>query len=166
MTDDELAAVNAEVFKHFDFREGVHKGTSRIKEWVITLLCWDGLLPIAVLSIPNLVALLFPNWPFGIAIFGLFLPVVALCVRFVFGWKRMRGGQAYGWQMIVFTVAISALFLFEAFLLNDQVGPGPKIADPTTLVVMYCVYLAMMVLALFPFRYDEKRAESGKASNT
>ncbi len=94
---------------------------------------------------------------------SVFVPLAALCVRFVFGWKRMRKGQSQAWQMMVFIVGISALFLFEAFLLND-LGPGPKIADPTTLLIMFGVYLAMMALALFPFRREGMSASIGDAS--
>ena len=64
----------------------------------------------------------------------------------------MRSGRAYAWQLMVFTIGISALFLFEEFILNDQIGQGPKIADPPTLLVMFGVYLTMMAVALFPFR--------------
>lgn len=152
MTEDEQAAFTAGALKTVGFREGAPEQTSQIKEWLITLICWDGLLPIAVFSVPNLVAFLFPNWQFVISMLAVFGPVAALCVRFVFGWTRMKSGQAYVWQMIVFTIGISALFLFEAFVLNDQVAPGPKIAYPSTLLVMFLVYMGMMALALFPFR--------------
>jgi uncharacterized membrane protein len=128
------------------------------------VVCWDGLLPIAVLAIPNLVALLFPNCQNLIAAFAVFTPVIALSVRFVVGWKRMRSGKSYVWQTIVFTIAISALFLFEAFVLNDQLGGGPKIADPTVLLVMFLSYLSIMAIALFPFRHGKGSADVGETS--
>lgn len=157
MTDDELTAAAADVFKHFDRSEAVNERVLRLKEWALSVFCWDGLLPITVLSIPNLVKSLLPNWQFGLAMLAVFGPVIALSIRFVFGWKRMRRGQAYVWQTIVFTFAISALFLFEAFILNDQIGGGPKIADPPVLVVMFFLYLAMMAIALFPFHTSDLR---------
>jgi hypothetical protein len=158
MTDEELTAANKEEFKQFERSEAATERTLRLRDWLLSVLCWDGLLPIAVLTIPNLVAFLFPGWQFGIVMLGVFGPVIALCVRFVVGWKRMRSGQSYVWQLVVFTLAISALFLFEAFLLNDQIGGGPKIADPTVLLVMFLSYLTMMALALFPFRRGEGMA--------
>ena len=152
MTDDELTASAAEVFKHFDRREAADEWVLRLKEWLILLICWDGLLPIAVIGIPSLVNFLFPNWQIGLAILGVFVPVAALTIRFVIGWQRMRIGKAYGWQMVLFTIAISALFLFEAFILNDEIGKGPKIADPQVLITMFAIYVAMMAIAMFPFR--------------
>jgi hypothetical protein len=160
MTDDESAAAHAEVFKHFERSTVSGERMRRLKEWAVSLVCWDGLLPIAVLAIPNLVALLLPNCQGIIAMLGV-TPVVALSVRFVIGWKRMKNGKSYGWQTIVFTFAISALFLFEAFLLNDQIGGGPKIADPTGLLVMFLSYLVTMAVALFPFRRAERSADIG-----
>ena len=158
MTDDELTGAVADVFKHFDRSEAVSERVLRLKEWALSVFCWDGLLPITVFSIPNLVKSLLPNWQFGLAVLAVFGPVIALSIRFVFGCKRMQRGQAYVWQTIVFTFAISALFLFEAFILNDQIGGGPKIADPTVLVVMFFLYLAMMAIALFPFHtFDLRR---------
>ena len=152
MRDDELAASAAEVFKHFDRREAANEWALRLREWLILLFCWDGLLPIAVIGIPNLVKFLFPNWQIGLAILFVFVPVAALSIRFVIGWQRMQVGKAYGWQMVIFTVAISALFLFEAFILNDEIGNGPKIADPQTLITMFAIYVTMMAIAMFPFR--------------
>jgi hypothetical protein len=156
MMDEELSGTAAEVFKHFDRREAATERALQLREWILTVLRWDGLLPVAVIAIPNLAQLIFPNWQFVIALFGVFTPVVALTVRFVIGWNRMRRGQAYVWQLIVFTAAISALFLFEAFILNDQVGGGPKIAEPTLLLNMFLFYLTMMAIALFPFRVFRK----------
>jgi hypothetical protein len=162
MTDDESrAAAAADVFKHFERRKIAGERMLLLRDWALSVFCWDGLLPVVVITIPNLVALLLPNWQGGIAAFAVFTPVIALSVRFVVGWKRMRSGKSYVWQTIVFTIGISALFLFEAFVLNDQLGGGPKIADPTVLLVMFLSYLAMMALALFPFRRGEKRAEIG-----
>jgi hypothetical protein len=155
MTDHELAKIADEIFGHFDRREAAPERTRRLREWALSVFCWDGLLPVAVLSIPKILHVVFPNWKIGLAIVAVFGPVLALSIRFVFGWQRMRRGQAYIWQLIVFTVAISALFLFEAFILNDELGGGPKIADPTVVSVMFLVYLAMMAIALFPARVDQ-----------
>ena len=164
MTDDELEVASSEVFKHFERSVVSSERILCLREWALSVVCWDGLLPIAVLAIPNLVALLLPNWQGVIASFAVFVPVVALSVRFVVGFNRMRSGKSYVWQTVVFTLAISALFLFEAFILNDQIGGGPKIADPTVLLVMFLSYLTMMAIALFPFRRREKSAEITGAS--
>jgi hypothetical protein len=152
MSDDELEASAAEIFKHFDRCEAANGRLLHLREWALSLFCWDGLLPVAVIAIPNLLNFLLPKWDFGIAMLAVFGPVIALSIRFVIGWGRMRSGQVYVWQMVVFTAAISALFLFEAFLLNDQVGGGPKIADPTVILTMFLLYMALMAIALFPFR--------------
>jgi hypothetical protein len=149
--DDELTAAAAHLFSHFDCREAASQRTRQLWEWALSLISWDGILPIAVLATPNLMRLLLPNLNPVLAFMAVFGPVIALSIRFVIGWGRMRSGRAYVWQLIVFTVAISSLFLCEAFILNDQFGGGPKIADPPALLVMFLVYLIMMAIALFPF---------------
>ncbi|MFO0788757.1 MAG: hypothetical protein U0805_04815 [Pirellulales bacterium] len=152
MTDEEINAIAAERFRELDRYEEAGERAGQLKDWAWSVLCWDGVLPIVVIGIPIVVQWMAPNGQILLApMFGL-LPVVALCVRFVFGWNRMRRGEAYVWQMVFFTVAISALFLFEMFILNDQIAKGPKIADPQVLATMFAVYLSMMAIALFPLR--------------
>lgn len=152
MMKDDYRNAAAEVFRHFERRGASHKPATIIVEWILNVFCWDGLLPIAVVGIPTLVQFLLPNWQVLFGILFLICPVTALSIRFVIGWQRMRSGRSYYWQMLLFTIAVSALFLFEAFILNDQMVQGPKIADPQVLLTMFAVYLSMMAIALFPFR--------------
>lgn len=150
--DDELNAVAADVFRYFDRREAADERKAQLKAWAWSILCWDGILPVAVVTIPSLLKVIAPNWKLGLALVCVFLPVVALSYRFVIGWARMRAGKSYAWQLIVFTLAISALFLFEAFILNDEIGGGPKIANLRALFVMFAMYVSMMSIALYPFQ--------------
>jgi hypothetical protein len=152
MADDESTYAAADVFAHFERGRETSEQASQLWKWALTLLCWDGVLPVVVISFPNLLKHLFPNWAVGLAMAAVFAPVLALGARFVIGWIRMRQGHARIWQLVLFTIAISSLFFFEAFLLNDQVGDGPKIGDPTVLLIMFLVYLTMMAFALFPLR--------------
>jgi len=152
MRDDELNAAAAEVFRHFERRESSHKSATIMIEWVLSVFCWDGLLPIAVVGIPTLVQLWMPNWQILLGLLFVICPVTAMSIRFVIGWQRMRRGQSYIWQMVLFIVGISSLFLFEMFILNDQIANWPKIADPQVLLMMFAVYLSMMAIALLPVR--------------
>ncbi len=152
MTDDELKAFAGQVFAHFDHREAANERSRRLKDWALSVFCWDGILPLVVFALPGCVKLLLPRWDFGIAFIAVFVPVSALSIRFTIGWQMMRRSQSYIWQTVLFTVSISALFLFEAFVLNDQIGNGPKIADPIVLLVMLLTYFALMSIALFPLR--------------
>jgi hypothetical protein len=152
ISDEEQTANADEVFKNFDRCEAPDEKARSLRRWAVSLFCWDGLLPLAVIGWPNLLKLLWPNWELGLALAGIGLPVIALSIRFVMGWVRLRGNQSYVWQTVIFTIGISALFLFEAFLLNDQIAKGPKIAHPTTLITMFLVYFAAMSIALFPLR--------------
>jgi hypothetical protein len=161
LTDEELVMAAAEVFQHFDRHEAADERTAQLRDWALSVFCWDGLLPVAVIAIPNLTKFVLPNWQFGLAMVAIFSPVVAFSVRFAYGWARMRRGQAYIWQTIIFTVAISALFLCEAFILNDQFGGGPKIAEPTVLLVMFALYFTTVAIALFPFRVASSNRQRG-----
>jgi hypothetical protein len=152
MSDDELVTLADQKYLELARAEKNPGWTPRLRDWALSVFCWDGLLPIIVIAIPNFMQFVLPNWKIGNECVAVFCPVIALGFRFVVGYIRMRDGQSYFWQMIVFIVAISTLFLAEEFILSDQIGRGPKIADPFTLLEMFSLYLLTMAIALFPFR--------------
>lgn len=155
MTDAELTELATETFKRIDRSEAMSARSRRLKEWVVTVCCWDGVLPLAVVGLPGVLKFMFPRWNLGLALAAVFVPTLALGIRFVFGWLKLRRNGSYIWQIVLFTVAISALFLTEAFLLNDQLGNGPKIADPAIMLTLLAVYFTAMLIAFLPLRIPE-----------
>jgi hypothetical protein len=119
------------------------------RNWVLTIFCWDGLLPVVVILLPVCLKIIMPRLPVIAGVAGILVPLTALSIRVVVGFKRLLRGQSYLWQLIVFLVGISILFLVEAFWLNDLVMPGPKISQPTLLSQMFLFYLLMMTISLF-----------------
>jgi hypothetical protein len=145
-TDNKQAFVDAQRAAYRKIRAELYRN------WVLTIFCWDGLLPVVVILLPVGLKFILPRWPVVGAIAGLLLPVTALSVRVVVGFIRLRSGHSFLWQLIVFLVGISTLFLVEAFWLNDLTMPGPKINQPTLLLQMFLFYLLMMTFSLFPAR--------------
>jgi hypothetical protein len=128
---------------------------NRYYQWLLNILGWDGLLPVAVVAAPNLVALLFPGRQGALELTFVVVPIAAFLIRMANGVNRLRRGEFYFWQALLFGVAIfflvgldAALIMFH--LINGGVGVGAWCA----LGGLYLVYLTMMAIALFPWRLE------------
>jgi hypothetical protein len=153
MTDDELTAIAAEVFKHFDRREAATERTIRLREWALSLFCWDGILPFTVIAISVALKLLVPKLEI-LHIFAIVVvPIAAFFVRLAIGNKHFQRVQHYGWQMVLFALAIFFLVSVDAFFIIIQVFPQQlEAGDWLTLGGLYLVYLLVVGVALFPLR--------------
>jgi hypothetical protein len=153
MTDDELAAAAAEVFKHFDRREAASERTVRLKKWALSVLCWDGALPLAVVAVPKLVSMIFANRQGAMELTFVIVPVVAFVIRYLNGISRYRNHQLYVWQLVVFFAAILLLFALDALLILALiVQNGPPESFWAVWFTLYGIYFAVMAIAMFPGR--------------
>ncbi len=153
MTDDELKATAGEVFKHFDRRESASERTLRLREWAISVSCWDGALPLAVIAIPKGVSILFANRQGAMLLTCIYVPIVAFVIRYLNGISRYRNRQMYIWQLLLFFIAILLLFALDALLvLSIMVQNGMPDNFWAILLTMFGVYVAIMAIAMFPAR--------------
>lgn len=153
MRDDELAAEAAEAFSHFDRVGAASEESQRIRGWALSLLCWDGLLPLAVIAAPKVVQFAMPMRQGALEITFVVVPVAAFVLRFVNGHMRFQSGQMYLWQLAVFYLAIFLLFIIDAMLTMAQMVNGPVTSETVQcLCAMYLIYLVLIAVALFPAR--------------
>lgn len=151
MTDDSLNAVAAEVFGHFDHGEVSDARMPLLKEWVFSVFCWDGALPLAVVVIPHVVSILFGQRQGAKELTFLIVPVAAFVVRYLGGFSRYRAGRMYGWQLAMFFVAIFVLFVLDASLVMASIIGGKIPADYLMFfAALYAAYLAIVSIAMFP----------------
>jgi hypothetical protein len=147
---DERSTLSAdEILQHFDKRDA---SDSPYLNWALSVFCWDGALPFAVVTAPILTKVLLPGNEAVLAFVGIFGAIGAFSVRFVAGYVRMHSRPSYLLQNLAFVVAICVLFVCETIWAVDHAGKGPKIATWTSLLYMYGCYLGLMALALFPFK--------------
>jgi hypothetical protein len=125
---------------------------NRYVEWALTVFCWDVLMPFVVILVPITANLMFPQQQVVAGTVSIFCTLIAYTIRFLIGWIKMRTGQLYIWQGIIFIVAVSLLFVLETIILTDQFRRGPRAAGPIALLKMFLIYLALMGIAMFPFR--------------
>jgi hypothetical protein len=133
---------------------------NRYTEWGLTVLCWDGLLPVVVVGVPAIIAFALPKQDDLHVLANIAIPIVAFFVRCVMAHRHFQGEEHYGWQGVIFVLAIFYLIFVETLLiLFGDLRNGVRADDWYVLGLMYLVYLAMVGLSLFPFRRAEKPAE-------
>jgi hypothetical protein len=158
MTDDQLTAAAADVFKHFDYREAESARSAQIKAWAVSIFCWDGILPLTVAMVPKLIAKLFQGAPRSLEVTFVAVPIAALLLRYVNGRKKFRTGQMFRWQAVAFGIAVLLLFVFDAMLVMISLIPNQAVPRPVprdaylTCVGVYLIYLPFIAMALFPLR--------------
>ena len=152
MTDDELTATAAEVFAHFDRREAASERAILLKSWALTIFCWDGLLPLVVVTIPNLISVFLPDVEAAHVIANIAIPIAAFFVRLIMGGRYFQERSQYAWQYLLFLLTIIYLiFIDTIIILFHELGDQLTASDFRILGFMYLIYLAAMGIALFPF---------------
>jgi hypothetical protein len=152
MTDEELTLAAEERFLEFDRREAADERAHQYRDWALSVFCWDGVLPFAVVMAPIITKLLLPGNEAVLAFVGISGAIGAFSFRFVVGYLRMHSRPTYLFQNLAFVVAICVLFLFETIWAVDNFGKGPRITTWAGLLYMYGCYLVLMAIALFPTR--------------
>jgi len=149
-------------------------------EWILSILSWDGCLPLVVILVPRMLELLFPAHQVAILAVGcLLLPFTAVMWRAHAGidhLQRAVGGPPGLFREVVFALGIIALLLFEmgvgmirfAQLANRHAHPKDRVENPVPpeawlfVVAFFVVYLASILVALRPVEPLQAR-ERGEA---
>jgi hypothetical protein len=129
-----------------------------ISSWLIRLIAWDGVLPVAILSAPFLVRWLIPDNRSAIELTAVVLPLVAFFVRYQVGRRHIAsndcGPVVRRVQVVVLCLGIFVLVLIDAVMVLCHVMPkGAAFTTTTDLIVwmvLYAIYLAAMALAMYP----------------
>lgn len=135
---------------------------NRYSNWIMSLACWDGLLPLAVVASPAVVASIFPGRQGALELTFILVPITAFLLRAWNGRRRFLRGDMFIWQAVVFAIAISLLVLLDAMLIMFHivnVGRVPVEAYYAW-ACLFFVYLTLMGVALFPARFEWARDRS------
>ena len=124
-----------------------------MREWLRTLLIWDGVLPLAVSAVPAAVALLFPKNAIAEVSTFILVPIFAALVRAGVGAQKVRNlcnGELPATRQLALATAIVLLLLFEGMVsaltfADDE--PASAWAYP---VGFYLCYLAAIAFAFTP----------------
>lgn len=126
---------------------------SRLRR-LITVLAWDGMLPVAVVAIVTYFKFAVPARDAEIFV-AVLVPVFACLFRAAIAHHQITalcGGTAPVSRQIAIAVAIVSVFLFEFFASILTLAKGP---DPIAWLIplgFYVLYLATIVWALRPVR--------------
>jgi hypothetical protein len=131
---------------------------SDIREWVIRIVKWDGILPAVVWTSPILVQLLFPNVRWAIEIVAVILPIIALLMRFMIGKRHIDSNRCKPLtrrlQLAVLCIGSIVLLLIDSVMILTHVMPkGAAFATTGDVIVwsaLYGIYVASMTIAMYP----------------
>lgn len=124
--------------------------------WLLTLVCWDGLLPLLVLASPYLLDALTPNRD-AREFFEVIVPTAACIVRLLVGIRHIRvnrtGSIVRASQYAVFVFAVLILCSIDAVVILEKGFPPPQDAiELLAVMAVASIYLALMAFALYPGR--------------
>lgn len=130
-------------------------------QWLLTVICWDGLLPLVTAVLPLVVKLIAPNNRGAIELMAIILPVVFFLFRMTVGFKRIRDHQVPEalrvLQYALFFTALFLLALIDALLVLIQIMPAGAFNQQDQLIAaaMFCIYLVAMTIAFYPGPTEE-----------
>jgi hypothetical protein len=125
--------------------------------WLLRVIAWDGLLPVAVVLTPTIIELLFPHNRGLIEPAFLWLPIAAFGTRYVVGKRHIMSNACTPtlkhMQFLAFVLGICALFFIETWLILLRLMPWAVVfegGDKTVMGILVMIYLTAMVIAMYP----------------
>lgn len=132
--------------------------------WLLTLLTYDGLLPLLIFLVPIALNTLVPGRRGLVEIVSLVLPSAAFCVRWYLGRRRILTNacsrRVRTFQQCVFIPGLLLLALLDCFgvlILGTMPNAPLHPKDRRAAIVLYLVYLVCMAVALYPGRVRVRR---------
>jgi hypothetical protein len=131
-----------------------------VKSWLLRLFTWDGVLPVCIVLIPSVIGLIIPNRRGAIEMSSVIVPIAAFLIRFRAGKRHIESNNCGEimkiFQLCVFSIAILALVLVDAFIMLSHVMPRRgkfvTIDDLLALLIPIAFYLSLMAFAMYPGR--------------
>jgi hypothetical protein len=135
--------------------------------WLLRVITWDTILPVVVALVPAAIIFLFPNRRGFVEIISVTLPVGAFLLRVINGKRQIttnRCSEAVRtFQFCVFVFGILPLVLVECFMVLSHLMPDGALfatkTDRMILAVLAAIYLACMVVAMYPGSETTENAE-------
>jgi hypothetical protein len=140
--------------------EPMPTGRVRYGVWALRVITWDAVLPVFVTFLPLGVRLLFPNRRGALELTAVMLPVAAFFLRFRAGKRHINANRCSHrlrrFQLFVFCVGILPLVLIDCVIILSELMPAGAFgaADYIALGIMISIYLASMIIAMYPGRED------------
>jgi hypothetical protein len=127
----------------------------RRRDWVLSVIGWDGCLPVLVAFSPSILPLVLPNRDLAEVTAVLLIPMITALIRTQHGYRqiRKRFGRVSLGRQFLFGCAIVVLLVFEigaagaASSARNTPPSGWLLA-----AVFYLTYLVLIVRALRPQR--------------
>ena len=135
--------------------------------WLWLVFCWDGLLPMCVLSIPQL-ALKFGADRGTSETLAIVTPILAFFVRLFIGVRKLSRNQCGPtlrcFQFAVFFLAAILLVCIDSLMiLSIEMNDGKLWANPGDMTFMFAllaVYFSAMLFAFYPGRTLKSPSET------
>ncbi len=135
--------------------------TKRIntRRWFLTVIVWDGILPAFVVLVPSLFVALAPNGRSAAIEYSVMtIPFIAFFIRIAIGVRHITlnscSEAVSAFQFFVFLIGIVVLLSLDGeLIIAIHAGVQAVVTnsdDTIWLVAMFLVYLAAMVVAMFP----------------
>jgi hypothetical protein len=130
--------------------------------WFVRVLAWDGLVPVCVVLIPNVIKFLFPNNRGVLELMFVLTPVIALVLRMWIGSSHIATNYCSPAnrriQFWVLFFGITVLGFIDAVLIHGHLMPkGPfNDAEIDVGIVLFSVYLGAMTIAMYPGRANSQ----------
>ncbi len=130
--------------------------------WLFRVLAWDAVLPACVAFVPVGIGLVWPNRRGALELAAVLLPVAAFLLRMRAGRRHIASNRCLKpvqrVQFVAFCFGILTLALIECVLMLSGLMPKGTLftnpGDRQVWAVLFSVYLAAMVVAMYPGRAE------------
>jgi hypothetical protein len=125
---------------------------ARKNSW-LSILTWDGALPLITAAAPSVVLLFLPRNDAAEIAAVVFLPIAVALLRASVGMRQLEainGGFAPVSRQLALAVAISVLMLFEGLVGICRFADDEPNSVLLVAAAIYAIYLAAILVALTP----------------
>jgi hypothetical protein len=133
-------------------------GRVNYRSWLLRILTWDTILPVAVAFVPTAIALFLPDRRGVMEIASVTLPIAAFLLRLHIGKRQIDSNRCSvavrKFQFCVFFVGILPLVLIDCVIVLSHLMPNGALfatsGDLLVWAVLAAIYLASMTVAMYP----------------
>jgi len=128
--------------------------------WFFRVLGWDGLLPVIVFLIPNVIEFLFPNKRGALELTGVLTPASMFVLRLLAGKRHIATNHCSSAvrhiQLCVFYFGLLVLCFIDGVLILSHVMPQGVFDgnDFVVFAILISIYLTSMTVAMYPGRQN------------
>lgn len=137
-------------------------GRVNFGSWCFRVLGWDGVLPVCVFLIPNVIEFLFPNKRGALELTGVLTPAIMFVLRLIAGKRHIASNHCPAGiqriQLCVFYFGILVLGFIDGVLILSHLMPKGafKGDDYVVFAILISIYLTSMTIAMYPGRTNSQ----------